>query len=235
MLPDFTVSSNDFATAVSGNVVGLSTTGGYANVINGGTLTAAKANDIAAGSVSAGAGSGTVTISALRFNDGSGNSTLTIGSTKSVTLTSSNNETGAILVTSVVGNHQVTITGGTIKGVGSRDLAIIQNNTAGLLEIDSVIVDNGANGALTKSGLGTALLTGTNTYQSATYINEGTLIADGAATALGTGAGTAGGANVIHIASRATLQIGNNDAGSTLVTTGTAQTLTNNSSRGFQP
>jgi len=213
-----TVNGNDFATVSGGNIVGLSTvSGGYAPISNGATtLTASKANDIAAGNVS----TNTLTASSLRFNDGTGDTTLTINSGKILTVRSTNNFSGAILVTSAVGAHTVKITGGSINGVNSRDLSIIQNNTLGILEIDSVISDNGVGGndGLTKSGPGTVLLTASNTYTNSTYINEGTLIADGASNTLGTNSGTGNPPNVIAIASGATLQIGNNDAGGNLST-----------------
>ncbi|QIF04877.1 autotransporter-associated beta strand repeat-containing protein [Roseimicrobium sp. ORNL1] len=225
---NITVNGNDFATVDgAGNIVGLSTVaGGYASIASGATaLTAAKANDIAAGNVS----TNTVTVASLRFNDGSADSTLTINATRTLTVASTN-FAGAILVTANVGNHLVKITGGTLSGINSRDLTLIQNNTSGLLQIDSVIADNGANLALTKSGLGTALLTAVNTYSNSTYINEGTLIAAGASNALGTGAGTGSPTNLISIARGAALQLGNNDAGGTLAAT---QTITNNGAVNF--
>jgi autotransporter-associated beta strand protein len=225
-----TVNGNDFATLNGNNIVGLSTTGGYASISNGAsTLTGSKANDIAAGSVS----TNTLTASSLRFNDGAGDATLTINAGKTLTLRSTNGASAAILITSAVGAHTVKITGGTIAGINSRDLAIIQNNIQGILEIDSIISDNtvtpATNNGLTKSGLGTVLLTASNAYSNSTYINEGTLIADGASNALGTNAGTASTPNIISIAGGATLQIGNNDAGGNLSTgTGAKPTVINN-------
>jgi len=211
-----TVNGNDFATVSGGNVVGLSTVaGGYASVANGATtLTSAKVNDLAAGNES----TNSLTVASLRFNDGSGNTTLTVNSSKTLTISGASGRSSAILVTSAVGAHTVKITGGTITGLNSRDLAVIQNNTAGILEIDSVIADASTNTGLTKSGLGTLLLTGVNTYTNATYIDEGMVIADGASNALGTNSGTAAAANLINIAGGATLQIGNNDSGGNLST-----------------
>jgi autotransporter-associated beta strand protein len=53
-------------------------------------------------------------------------------------------------------------------------LSIIQNNTGNTLTIGSIIANNGTSG-LSKSGDGTVILTGANTYTGATAIGAGTL------------------------------------------------------------
>lgn len=103
--------------------------------------------------------------------------TVTLPTGKSLTLTS-----GGLLAS---GTSPLTITGGTLKGAPSADLAIHQHST-GTTTISSVIADNAGPVALTKSGAGTLVLTGTNTYSGSTYLNAGTLDAAGDA-ALGTG------------------------------------------------
>jgi len=50
-----------------------------------------------------------------------------------------------------------------------------QYNAANSLTINSVIADNGPATALTKSGTGTLVLGGSNTYTGPTYLNAGVL------------------------------------------------------------
>ena len=103
-----------------------------------------------------------------------------------------------ILETSTVAGNTSTITGGILLGGGTsnnsglqrRDLLLIQNNPSGNLVINSIIASNGVNtpsattalqnaGDLVKSGAGTVVLNGNNSYYGQTYVNEGTLIATG--------------------------------------------------------
>ena len=101
-------------------------------------------------------------------------------------------QSGGILVTSNVANNLSKITGGIIQGINRRDLSFIQNNTSNILEIDSIIADQGGSqGGVTKSGAGTLLLTGNNTFGGSagsggssgvscgSVVNEGTLIVAG--------------------------------------------------------
>ncbi len=81
------------------------------------------------------------------------------------------------------GNSNYTISGGNItvgNGVGAYELIIHQMASGtGTLTIGSTIIDNGANAvSLTKSGPGTLILNGANTYSGTTYINQGTLTLD---------------------------------------------------------
>jgi len=223
-----TVNGTDFASVNgSGNIVGYSTLYSYKSDAstnwNGSTnlvdVTSA-AVDLTANATSVG------TISDLRFNTPTA-STITLGSSKTLTIGSS--VQGALLMTQNVGGNVVRITGGTLTGMASRDLVLIQNDTAtgALLQIDSTIANPNTNAmALTKSGAGSLLLTGANTYTGATYLNEGTLIVDNAS---GGGLGT--GTVAIAVANGATLQVGNNDANGSLAST---QTVTDNGTVAFQ-
>ncbi len=109
------------------------------------------------------------TTNSLRFNTAAAN-TVTLSTGSIGNLISS----GGILVTATVGNNASTIAGGTLLGPGSADLVVNQFNTSGTLTISSVIADGGFSG-LTKSGGGTLILSGNNTYTGATNIEAGTL------------------------------------------------------------
>ena len=80
----------------------------------------------------------------LRFN-GTAQDTVTLAGTSII-------NSGGILVTSNVGAFTSQITGGTLEGANGKDLVVIQNNTLGALQIDSVIANNGTTPGLTKSG-----------------------------------------------------------------------------------
>lgn len=126
----------------------------------------------------------TQTINSVRFNTAAA-TTLTVGSGQALTVAS-----GGILVTSAVGNNATTITGGTLTGGGTGELIITQNNTSNSLIIDSVIVGSSATDGLTKTGAGTLVLNGANTYLGRTYVTGGT-VKLGSATAFGDAASTA--------------------------------------------
>jgi len=105
------------------------------------------------------------TTNSLRFN-AAGATTLTLSGVNTLT-------SGGILVTSAVGSATTTITGGTIEGAAGADLILNQYNTGGTLTIASVIADNTSATALTQAGPGTVVLSGTNTYTGANYLNGG--------------------------------------------------------------
>ncbi|WP_265593690.1 autotransporter-associated beta strand repeat-containing protein [Verrucomicrobium sp. BvORR034] len=104
-------------------------------------------------------GVGTQTINSLRLTAAA---TVTIGTGNTLTL-----NTGGLLVT---GAGATKITGGTLVGAAGKDLVIIQNASAALT-IESIIANNGGATALTKSGTGSLILTGNNTYTGGTYIH----------------------------------------------------------------
>ena len=99
-------------------------------------------------------------------------STLTINPTGDLRIGS-----GGILVSESVGAFDTVITGGSLHGTTSGtsgEIIVHQHNTSGLLTISSDIVNSGG---VTKTGAGTLVLAGNNTYTpgSVTHVNEGTL------------------------------------------------------------
>src|SRR5690606_31620386 len=78
------------------------------------------------------------------------------------------------------------ISGGTLRGAAGADLIVHQHDPFSPTTINSVIADNGTATALTKTGMGTLVLTGANTYSGNTFLNSGTLEVQ-SAEALGTG------------------------------------------------
>jgi len=174
---NITLNGSDFAALNSGTLTAAS----YA-VASGAALISNSINDVVSANTALTAAGQRV--QALRFNVAQ-DSTLTLGSNSTLTIydSLSNYTAGTILVTSTVGAHATVITGGTLKAAaalsGPGELALIQNNTQGVLEIDSAIADYGSTGSkmtyLTKSGQGTVMLGGANTYSGVTYVNEGML------------------------------------------------------------
>jgi fibronectin-binding autotransporter adhesin len=112
------------------------------------------------------ASAGTQSINSLRFTTGA--STLTIGTGNVLTINS-----GGLLENPSVGSGAVTITGGTLSGAAGADLIVFQNNTSSSLSIASVIANNSTATGVTKSGAGTLVLQGANTYTGPTTINAG--------------------------------------------------------------
>ncbi len=154
-----TYNLNDWATVdTNGNVTAFS---GYSSTIASGNQTNLTASP-------ATLASGGATTNSLRFAN---TATATIGfnATTPGTLTLGS---GGILVTSGAGatNIGTTTTRGTLTST-TGEVIIQQQDTTNSLTINSVI--SGTN--LTKSGDGTLVLTGTNTYTGTTYINGGTV------------------------------------------------------------
>src|SRR5262249_21396208 len=112
-----------------------------------------------------------VTINSIRFADAtfnSGNPTLTL--TGALTITS-----GGILVSSAMttpANGRPGITGSSITTATSSVDLIVQQFSGTPFTIASTITGTGA---LTKSGGGTLILSGTQSYTGSTYINQGVL------------------------------------------------------------
>lgn len=101
------------------------------------------------------------TINTLKLG---GNSTVTLGGT--LTLAA-----GGLLVT---GSSANAITGGTLEGASGADLIIHQYSTSALT-ISSTLADNGSPTALTKSGPGTLIISGTDNMTGNNYLNGGTV------------------------------------------------------------
>ncbi|MES2736995.1 MAG: autotransporter-associated beta strand repeat-containing protein [Verrucomicrobiota bacterium] len=160
-------------------------------------------------------------IASLTFNANAA-STLAINNFRSLAISS-----GGILVTSNVGANNTAITGGRLTG----PLVVHQNNTGGTFEISS-----DRDGALTKSGEGTLILSGralSNT--AAVTLNEGRLVLTGG-NAIGDLApvnivGAVGsGATVLELLAGQTetiglLQGGENSNGTVLLNAGSQLTL----------
>lgn len=118
-------------------------------------------------------------------------------------------------------NNQLTFTGAVNLGGGTRAINIIDTTVANDVTFSGVV----SNGGVTKTGAGTLLLTGANTYSGPTTVNGGRLVlnstaatpvtlTDGILDAKGTvGAVTVGGVNPVTLAngngSAATLTTGN--------------------------
>lgn len=97
-------------------------------------------------------------------------STVTVQAGSRLSITS-----GGILVSANVGANAASIMGGLLKA-GGNELFIHQHNTAADFTIGSSLTGNMA---LTKGGLGTLVLSGTNTHSGLTAILEGTLRVSG--------------------------------------------------------
>jgi fibronectin-binding autotransporter adhesin len=151
-----TLNSNDFAQATN-----ATTNIGAATYVND-TWAAANKTTVTADTTQTGA-----TTNSLRFAAASAR-TLTLSGTNTLT-------SGGLLVSSGVGAFNNLITGGILRGASSADLIVHQNNAGGALTIASEIADNTAATALTKSGAGTLILSGTNTFTGSVFLNAGTL------------------------------------------------------------
>jgi fibronectin-binding autotransporter adhesin len=169
-----TVNGVDWAAkdAANTNIVAGSSIAGFytANLANdlGGTTTNA---DIAGIDTTVTADE---TVASMRFN---------AAEARTITISGAGVElnTGGILVTSNVSANDIIITGTTATSLlrsvnsGSTDFPIIQNNTQGDLIVSAVIANNGGTDAITKSGDGRVILTGTNTYTGVTRVVGGAL------------------------------------------------------------
>jgi fibronectin-binding autotransporter adhesin len=114
-------------------------------------------------------GSGKTTHS-LRFNTAGAN-TITLAGANTIT-------SGGILVTPNVGANLTRITGGTLSqptGGNNGEIMVIQNNTNGDLQIDSVIANTSGRMSLNKNGPGKLILTANSTATGYIYLNAGTV------------------------------------------------------------
>lgn len=157
-----TLNGTDLITAQSGVLTAF--TGwiptGTATWTNGGNMDVTGSNPVAFSSTA---------INALRFNT-LGAYTMLLSGVHTI-------DSGMLLVTSAVGANRSTISGGELQGAVSDGLRIAQNNTSEALAISSVIRDNTTASDLWKTGAGTVLLSGTNTYSGLTGLSAGILAA----------------------------------------------------------
>jgi fibronectin-binding autotransporter adhesin len=118
----------------------------------------------------------TVTQSSTQSNATANSLRFAYYATNIVTLSGTNVLTsGGVLVSANVGPNLSQISGGTLEGSAGGDLILNQWNDEGNLEIDSTIANNGSATALTVAGVGSVVLTGTNTFTGGTYISRGIL------------------------------------------------------------
>jgi len=172
--PTTIVSSADFAVTDTDGFVRAINWGGDAGLTNtvagGGSLTASRANRINASSGSSGAvtQSSQLSVSGLLFN---GLSTLSLAANALVT-------TPSVLVS---GGATATISGTAGLTTGSAsDLVVRVDTTSDSLTISAPITGT-TTGGLTKSGLGTLVLSGANAFTGNLYVNGGTLSISGTA------------------------------------------------------
>ncbi|MBK8094980.1 MAG: autotransporter-associated beta strand repeat-containing protein [Verrucomicrobiaceae bacterium] len=123
----------------------------------------------------------------FRFNANQA-TTLTLGSAFGVQGTAVGLQAGGILVTPNVGAFATVIKGGPLQNAASTvnfSTIVHQHNTAGVLEINSVIQNNTAATAqsLTKTGAGKLILSGLNTYTGFVNLYEGEIQVGGTAAA----------------------------------------------------
>jgi fibronectin-binding autotransporter adhesin len=121
--------------------------------------------------------SGSNSADSVRFNDSSAGHTVDLGGGSLLT--------GGILVTPSAGGPEV-IQNGSVTAIGTEiaqsDLVVFEGNATKSLTINAAIVDGPAGSTdLTKSGPGTLILGGDNTYTGQTYINGGTIQISGTA------------------------------------------------------
>lgn len=147
--------TTDWATFSGGKIVYLSA-GAYSNT----AATTASTNLDLTSSLTLNAN---VTVGSIRFNSAIATPTLTLNGTHII-------DSGGILVTPIVAGNATRITGGSITSGNGQDIIIIQNNTSAALTVDATLT--GSVG-LTKSGGGQLILSGTNDYTGATYLNGG--------------------------------------------------------------
>jgi autotransporter-associated beta strand protein len=122
-----------------------------------------------------------VTVGSVRFNNASTGATLNLNGTNIIA-------TGGILVAPTASLNATTITGGTALTSGNgSDLIVNQYDTNGALTIVGNIANNGSSQAigLTKTGPGTLVISGNDTFTGNIYLNTGSLQL-GSATALNT-------------------------------------------------
>ncbi|WP_265596003.1 autotransporter-associated beta strand repeat-containing protein [Verrucomicrobium sp. BvORR106] len=171
-----------WATVTSGGTQRIAAVDGSGNIVQAATVAKsnvrtwlASDNIISSGAFANSWDGGIGTISSLTF-DGAVASTLDISAGSRLKISS-----GGILVTSNVGSNNLLISGGEIESLATTpagDLIIHQENVNGTLTIASNIVNAGG---VTKSGNGTLILSGKNSFLSSSQltISQGTVQVSG--------------------------------------------------------
>jgi autotransporter-associated beta strand protein len=170
-----TTGTNIYITAITSSDTGWYQTGTWAN--DNELITAGGTTSLSA----------TSTVYTLKINN-SASGNLDVGALNTLNLSY-----GGLLFT---GSADYEIKNGTLKSLTTSpsDLIVITNGS-GVLTISSIIANGNGVQVLTKSGTGTLIIPGLNTYTGATYVNEGTLQLGSSTTygtsgPLGTGVGT---------------------------------------------
>ena len=169
--------------AVVGDNWAVNSTNAADGAINGLSTYQSDINNAGANQNVAVAGSGTLTASrthnSLKLAPTASGQSLDLGASQTLGLTS-----GGLLFT---GSEDYTMTNGTLSATTTGDDLKVFVNGSGDLVINSTIANgSGANG-LTKSGAGTLVLGGENTFTGDVVINQGAVNV-GSASALGSGA-----------------------------------------------
>ncbi len=159
-------------------------------------------------------GSATTTINSLLQNNSSQPAVIDLQATNTLA-------TSAIMI----GTTAKGLTVGTVANDGTLtaataggDLLLRNNSVTDLLTINSAIANNTSASTLTKVGLGTVVLAGTNTYTGTTSVAEGTLKAGSAAAFPGTSA--------LVMSGSSTLDLGGFNGAFTNLTATAANTIT---------
>jgi fibronectin-binding autotransporter adhesin len=158
-------------TVNSGALILSNTGNSYTGIttINNGVL---STNALAVGGAASGIGSSNNAASSLVFNGGTLRYTGADTSTDRLFTTGTN---GATLDASGSGVLTLTNTGGVVlSGSGARTLTFTGSNT-GNNTLTAKIGENGGATSVTKTGVGTWVLTGSNLYTGPTNVNQGTL------------------------------------------------------------
>lgn len=215
IMPGF--SYGDTWAVANGAGVAISGLGAYTLTSVAGTTGANYLNANVDVNNSAGLIDAAIAANSVRFSAAAANTLTLAAGTNTIA-------TGGILVGSTVGGNLSTITGGSLTGDVSQNLAILQNNTSGGLTLSSTIVDNTLT-SVTKAGAGVLTLDAANAYTGGTTVSAGTLKLAGAGT-LGPAAAS------VAVNSGALLDLNGTNQSITLAAGSGVGTVANNSGSG---